>query len=174
MAAYPYLHLVFGRPLQLISHEGASHEPYFWRLLLINSPDFNVLPDRHTVTKHVNKVFPAGGVLKEPAAAIPAMVIFTISSNGMFMYKINQYLLFGLINIVRIFNIQHINRTDGTLLKRAKEVPVTELFIVCISSRGMLRIPSTSCPTTVIPPSIVTMICFCSILSIFCSSSNIM
>ena len=95
-------------------------------------------------------------------------------SNGMFMYKINQYLLFGLINIVRIFNIQHINRTDGTLLKRAKEVPVTELFIVCISSRGMLRIPSTSCPTTVIPPSIVTMICFCSILSIFCSSSNIM
>ena len=63
--------IVFGRPLQLISHEGASHEPYFWRLLLINSPDFNVLPDRHTVTKHVNKVFPAGGVLKEPAAAIP-------------------------------------------------------------------------------------------------------
>ena len=97
-----------------------------------------------------------------------------VRSNGMFMYKINQYLLFGLINIVRIFNIQHINRTDGTLLKRAKEVPVTELFIVCKSSRGMLRIPSTSCPTTVIPPSIVAMICFCSILSIFCSSSNIM
>ena len=69
------------------------------------------------------------------------------SSNGMFMYKINQYLLFGLINLVRIFIIQHINKTDGTLLKRAKEVPVTELFIVCISSRGMLRIPSTSCPT---------------------------
>ena len=33
------------------------------------------------------------------------------SSNGMFMYKINQYLLFGHINLVcefvRIFNIQH-------------------------------------------------------------------
>ena len=71
-------HIVFGRPLQLISHDGASHEPYFWRLLLINTPDFNVPPDRHIITKYRNKVFPAGRVLKEPAASIPAMVIFTI------------------------------------------------------------------------------------------------
>ena len=64
--------------MQLISHEGASHEPYFWRLLLIDTPDFNVPSDRHIVTKHLNKVFPAVSVLKDPAAAIPAMVIFTI------------------------------------------------------------------------------------------------
>ena len=56
----------------MISHDGASHEPYFWRLLLINTPDFNVPPDCYIVTKHLNKVFSAGGVLKEPTAAIPA------------------------------------------------------------------------------------------------------
>ena len=78
MTAHPYPHRIFGRPLQLISHEGASHEPYVWWLLLINTPDFNVPPGRHIVTKHLNKVFPDGGVLKEPAAAIPAMVVFTI------------------------------------------------------------------------------------------------
>ena len=44
----------------------------------MNTPDFNVPPDRHIVTKHLNKVFPAGSVLKEPTAAIPAMVVFTI------------------------------------------------------------------------------------------------
>ena len=44
----------------------------------MNTPDFNVPPDRHIVTKHLNKVFPAVSVLKDPAAAIPAMVIFTI------------------------------------------------------------------------------------------------
>ena len=35
-------------------------------------------------------------------------------SNGMFMYKIIQYLLFGHINLVRIFSIQHRDTTDGT------------------------------------------------------------
>ena len=79
ITAHPSPHRIFGRPLQLISYEDASHEPYFWRLLLINTPDFKyVPPDRHIVTKHLNKVFPAVSVLKEPAAAIPAMVIFTI------------------------------------------------------------------------------------------------
>ena len=52
----------------MISHEGASHEPYFWRLLLIDTPDFMYPPvDRHIVTKHLNsyEVLTAGSVLKK-------------------------------------------------------------------------------------------------------------
>jgi len=38
-----------------------------WQLLLINTPTFDVPPGCHIVTKHLDKVFSAGGCMKWPA-----------------------------------------------------------------------------------------------------------
>ena len=50
----------------------------FWQLLLINTPPLDVPPGCHVVTKHLGKVFSAGGCMKGPAAAIPTLDILTI------------------------------------------------------------------------------------------------
>ena len=77
MPSYPTPHL-YWPPIAINSQEGASHEPYFWQLLLISTPHFNVPSGCHIVIKHPNKDTSAGEVMKWPAAAILTCPLFTM------------------------------------------------------------------------------------------------
>ena len=103
---------------------------------MINTPDFNVPPDRHIVTKHLNKVFPAGSVLKEPAAAIPAMVIFTImgqyvvkkplDDDQFFRQKLWRAVDFASVNRSPFFH--NFRRTDKNYIKIIEKITQKKLL----------------------------------------------